>query len=151
MAYSTERINTPVSNGELERRWAAVRAAMKERKIDALLMQNNNDHMGGYVKYFTDLPATFGYPVTVVFPREDRMSVISQGPIVETLGIMVTASLFYEQGRLSKADFESVQHVVRTYQTIDDAAANVLAREALVRALERDRNPPDRNSSAALP
>jgi len=81
MAYSTERINTPVSNGELERRWAAVRAAMKERKIDALLMQNNNDHMGGYVKYFTDLPATFGYPVTVVFPREDRMSVISQGPI----------------------------------------------------------------------
>jgi len=77
--------------------------------------------------------------------------VISQGPIVETLGIMVTASLFYEQGRLSKADFESVQHVVRTYQTIDDAAANVLAREALVRALERDRNPPDRNSSAALP
>ena len=81
MAYSTERINTPVSNKELERRWAAVRAAMQERKIDALLMQNNNDHMGGYVKYFTDLPAAFGYPVTVVFPRDDRMSVVSQGPI----------------------------------------------------------------------
>jgi Xaa-Pro aminopeptidase len=81
MAYQVERINTPVSTGELERRWGAVRAAMREQKIDALLMQNNNDHMGGYVKYFTDLPATFGYPVTVVFPREDRMSVVSQGAI----------------------------------------------------------------------
>jgi len=77
--------------------------------------------------------------------------VISQGPIVETLGIMVTASLFYEQGRLSKADFESVQRIVRTYQTIDDAAANMLARDALVRALEGDRNLPDWKSSAALP
>jgi hypothetical protein len=44
-------------------------------------MQNNNDHMGGYVKYFTDLPAMFGYPVTVTFPKDDRMSVISQGAI----------------------------------------------------------------------
>jgi hypothetical protein len=77
--------------------------------------------------------------------------VISQAPIVETLGIMVTASLFYEQGRLSKVDFESVQHIVRAYQTIDDAAANALAREALVRALDRDRKPPDLKSSAALP
>jgi len=81
MAYNAERINTPVSAGELERRWRAVRAAMQAKKIDALLMQNNNDHMGGYVKYFTDLPATFGYPVTVVFPREERMSVVSQGAI----------------------------------------------------------------------
>lgn len=81
MAYESERINTPVSTRELERRWAAVRAAMRDRKIDVLLMQNNNDHMGGYVKYFTDLPAAFGYPVTVAFPGDDRFSVISQGPI----------------------------------------------------------------------
>src|SRR5512146_342254 len=81
MAYQVERINTPVPTRELERRWTAVRAAMRTQKIDALIMQNNNDHMGGYVKYFTDLPATFGYPVTVVFPRDDRMSVVSQGAI----------------------------------------------------------------------
>ena len=81
MAYQTERINTPISTKELERRWAAVRAAMAGRRIDVLLMQNNNDHMGGYVKYFTDLPATFGYPVTVTFPGDDLMRVISQGPI----------------------------------------------------------------------
>jgi Xaa-Pro aminopeptidase len=76
-----ERLNAPISDAELERRWRAVRAAMAEQKIDALLMQANNDFMGGYVKYFTDLPATNGYPVTVVFPRDDRMTVIGQGPM----------------------------------------------------------------------
>jgi len=43
-------------------------------------MQNNNDHMGGYVKYFTDTPATNGYPNTVVFPRDSDMTVVLQGP-----------------------------------------------------------------------
>jgi Xaa-Pro aminopeptidase len=76
-----ERLNTPISEAELERRWRAVRAAMAEQNIDALLMQANNDFMGGYVKYFTDLPATNGYPVTVVFPKVDRMTVIGQGPM----------------------------------------------------------------------
>ena len=76
----SERLNTPISTAELERRWTAVRAAMEVEKIDVLLMQNNNDHMGGYVKYFTDLPATNGYPMTVVFPRDDRMTIVGQGP-----------------------------------------------------------------------
>ena len=35
--------------------------------------------MGGYVKYFTDLPATNGYPMTVVFPQDDDMTMINQG------------------------------------------------------------------------
>ena len=76
----SERLNTPISTAELERRWSAVRAAMEAEKIDVLLMQNNNDHMGGYVKYFTDLPATNGYPMTVVFPRDDGMTIVDQGP-----------------------------------------------------------------------
>jgi hypothetical protein len=53
---------------------------MKREKVDVLLMQNNNDHMGGYVKYFTDMPATNGYPNTVVFPADDEMTVVMQGP-----------------------------------------------------------------------
>jgi Xaa-Pro aminopeptidase len=77
----SERINSPISTAELERRWSAVRAAMKERGIDALLMQASNDFMGGYLKWFTDLPATNGYPATVVFPREERMTMIGQGPM----------------------------------------------------------------------
>lgn len=73
------RINTPISNTELERRWAATRAAMKATKIDVLLMQANNDFMGGYVKWFTDVPATQGYAEIVTFPVDDGMTTISQG------------------------------------------------------------------------
>jgi Xaa-Pro aminopeptidase len=74
------RLNTPISTAELERRWKAVRAAMERDKVDVLLMQNNNDYMGGFVRYFTDMPATNGYPNTVVFPRDEEMSVVCQGP-----------------------------------------------------------------------
>ena len=71
--------------------------------------------------------------------------VISQSPVVERLGIMVTASLFYERGRIGKAGFDSVQGIVRKYQTIDDPAANLLARAALVRALDESAgSKPDR-------
>ncbi|HEX4237832.1 MAG TPA: M24 family metallopeptidase [Xanthobacteraceae bacterium] len=80
MEQLSERLQTPISTAELQRRWAAVRAAMEREQIDVLLMQNNNDHMGGYVKYFTDLPATNGYPLAVVFPRDDLMTLVSQGP-----------------------------------------------------------------------
>ena len=80
MAEANERVNAPISTAELERRWSAVRAAMAEHGIDALLMQANNDFMGGYVKYFTDVPATNGYPVTVVFPKDEPMTVVGQGP-----------------------------------------------------------------------
>jgi len=80
MEQLSERLQTPISTAELQRRWAAVRAAMEREQVDVLLMQNNNDHMGGYVKYFTDLPATNGYPLTMVFPRDDLMTLVSQGP-----------------------------------------------------------------------
>ncbi|HVY58668.1 MAG TPA: M24 family metallopeptidase [Xanthobacteraceae bacterium] len=80
MTAPSERLNTPVSMAELDRRWRAIRTAMQDQNIDALLLQNNNDHMGGYVKYVTDMPATNGYPVTVVFPRDRDMTVVMQGP-----------------------------------------------------------------------
>ena len=75
-----ERLNAPISSAELERRWALVRAAMTRHGFDVLVMQNNNDFMGGYVKYFTDFPATNGYARTVVFPVDDLMTVVEQGP-----------------------------------------------------------------------
>ncbi len=77
---NNERVNYPVSTAELERRWAAVRAAMAAARIDVLVMQNSNDFMGGYVKYFTDIPATNGYPLTAIFPRDELMTLIGQGP-----------------------------------------------------------------------
>jgi Xaa-Pro aminopeptidase len=76
----SERLQTPISTAELERRWGLVRAAMKREGVDVLLMQNNNDHMGGYVRWFTDMPATNGYPNSVIFPADDEMTVVMQGP-----------------------------------------------------------------------
>jgi Xaa-Pro aminopeptidase len=80
MADETERLNMPISTAELERRWKTVRKAMEAQGVDVLVMQNNNDFMGGYVKYFTDLPATNGYALTVLFPRDEDMTMIGQGP-----------------------------------------------------------------------
>ena len=75
-----ERINTPISMAELQRRWAAIRAAMKEAKVDVLIAQANNDFVGGYVKYLTDMPATNGYLYTVIFPADGEISAVAQGP-----------------------------------------------------------------------
>ena len=37
---TSERVTTPISDQELERRWRAVRREMNERKIDALVMRS---------------------------------------------------------------------------------------------------------------
>src|SRR5947208_1122661 len=79
MSTASERIITAISDQELERRWQAARNEMSARKIDALVMQNANDWLGGYVKWFTDLPATNGYPKTVIFHAGDPMSMIEMG------------------------------------------------------------------------
>jgi Xaa-Pro aminopeptidase len=78
MTFS-ERLNCPISTKELRRRWAAIQAAMEERQVDVLLAQANNDFVGGYVKYLTDLPANNGYPMTVIFPRDADMTIVRQG------------------------------------------------------------------------
>ena len=73
------RILTRISDAELMRRWGAVRRVMRDRGIDAIVMQNTNDWLGGYVKWFTDLPANNGYPRTVVFHADAPMSVVEMG------------------------------------------------------------------------
>ncbi len=79
MGEMSERVNHPLPDRELERRWALTRKAMEERGVDVLVAQANNDFMGGYVKYLTDTPATNGYWLTVIFPRDEPMTVIGQG------------------------------------------------------------------------
>jgi Xaa-Pro aminopeptidase len=76
----TDRIAVRVSDAELARRWKGVRAAMTDHGIDALVMQNSNDWLGGTVKWFTDIPATNGYPRSVVFHAADLMTVVEMGP-----------------------------------------------------------------------
>jgi Xaa-Pro aminopeptidase len=79
-AVMSDRRLNPISDAELDRRWKAARAMMRERGLDALLMQNNNDWLGGYVKWFTDFPAYNGYPRTIIFHADDAMTVVDMGP-----------------------------------------------------------------------
>jgi Xaa-Pro aminopeptidase len=75
----TRALNS-VSAEEMQRRWTAVRAAMRTRRIDALVLQNSSDWVGGYLRWFSNQPATNGYPSSLVFPLEGGMSFIEQGP-----------------------------------------------------------------------
>ncbi|WP_158818450.1 M24 family metallopeptidase [Methylocapsa sp. S129] len=84
LAGNAERIATRISTQELQRRWSAVRAAMADRGIEALVMQSANDWLGGAVKYFTDLPAHNGYPRSVIFPLAGPMTVVEVGPFDAT-------------------------------------------------------------------
>lgn len=74
-----ERVENPISMQELERRWAAVRKEMEARNIDALITQNSSDWLGGYVKWFTDVPGHNDYPRNVIFHRTDLMTMVEMG------------------------------------------------------------------------
>ena len=52
---------------------------MQEKKVDFLLIQNSQDYLGWYVKWFTDVPATHHYPAAVIFPASDEMTTIWHG------------------------------------------------------------------------
>jgi Xaa-Pro aminopeptidase len=72
-----DRRITRISTRELERRWKLVRDHMLERGLGALIVQNERDFTGGYVKWFTDVPAY--YPRTIVFHASDLMTVVEHG------------------------------------------------------------------------
>ena len=80
MSHDTARAVNSVSASELQRRWRGVRDRMQEHRIDALVMQSSSDWVGGYIRWFTNRPATNGYPMTAVFPQDGEMSLIEQGP-----------------------------------------------------------------------
>ena len=79
MVALCDRIGTAVSSAELERRWSAARRGMAAAGLDALLIHGTNDYLGGYVRWFSDIPATTGYPTTIVFPAIGDMRIVSQG------------------------------------------------------------------------
>jgi Xaa-Pro aminopeptidase len=74
-----KELRKPISYRELDRRFKAVRKAMEKEKLDCLIMQNNNQFLGGYTRYFTDIPATNGYTMTVIFPLNEDITIISHG------------------------------------------------------------------------
>lgn len=120
----SERLNTPISTTELERRWAAVREAMSAEGIDVLLVQNNSESVGGYVRWLIDLPAGY-YPTTIVFPREGDMSVVSHGALGEVR----------ELGGESDGVLRGVEHVYATASFPSAAYTREYDAELALRAL----------------
>jgi Xaa-Pro aminopeptidase len=53
---------------------------MHEQSIDALVIQNSSDWVGGYIRWFSNQPATNGYPSSLVFPLDGGIALIEQGP-----------------------------------------------------------------------
>jgi hypothetical protein len=68
-----------LSQHGLERRWKGLRERMAAKGIDSLVVQSQNRGVGGYFRWFTDLPGG-NYPNTAVFPLEGDMAIISHGP-----------------------------------------------------------------------
>jgi Xaa-Pro aminopeptidase len=75
-----ERLVANVSIAELERRWKAARAMMEERKLDLLLMRQDEEYYGGHVRWFTGIAPRHSYPLTVIFPKDDEMTTIMSSP-----------------------------------------------------------------------
>jgi Xaa-Pro aminopeptidase len=75
-----KRLVPSVSSGELERRWRLAREMMQDRKIDFLLMRQDEEYYGGYVRWFSAVAPRHGYPFTVIFPRDDEMTTIASAP-----------------------------------------------------------------------
>lgn len=73
----TEIMTKCVSTAELERRWKLVRQMMAAHRIDFLLARQDEEFLGGYVKWLTDISARNSYPFTVIFPADEEMTLIS--------------------------------------------------------------------------
>lgn len=125
-----ERKIAKISIQELERRWKLVREHMAQRGLDALITQTARDFTGGYVKWFTDIPAY--YPRTVMFHRADLMTVVEHGPSGRKLspgsddadnpgvGEIVTTSAFPSVNYTQTYDAEAVCDILsrRGYRRI---------------------------------
>ena len=75
-----ERLVASVSAGEMERRWRAARDIMQDRKVDVLLMRQDEEYFGGYVRWFSGIVPRHSYPLTVIFPIDDEMTTITSSP-----------------------------------------------------------------------
>lgn len=70
----------PCSDAELERRWQIASVAMEAHNLDYLIVTSRTDYLGGYIKWFTDLPALHDYVASIIFSRDKEIITIWSGP-----------------------------------------------------------------------
>ena len=78
MLTREDRRRYSLSQHELERRWKAVRERMAAKGISHLVVQSQQRFVGGYFRWFTDLPGN-NYHITAVFPLDEEMTIIGHG------------------------------------------------------------------------
>jgi Xaa-Pro aminopeptidase len=126
MTRPDERTCNPVSIGELERRWAAVRALMPAAGIEALIVQgaNNLAGTGGHFRWLTGITsAQNSKPQTVIFPREGLMTLVGHGRFNEDMKLDGTDPTLPGIGRrLGTPSFAAVNYT-------DHYDAEIVARE----------------------
>jgi Xaa-Pro aminopeptidase len=123
-----EQVRWATPEHELDRRWREVRTLMAEQGIDALVIHNHVESLGGYVKYFCDLPAAGGYPLTVIFPAQRPMTLVMHGPHGQEREVsstndpslygverILTTWSFSSASYTSEYDAEQVVRVLRDY------------------------------------
>lgn len=148
------KLRSPITDAELQRRWTKVAAAMKDQDIDALVMQNSSDWVGGYVRWFSDIPAANGYPRTLIFYRDQPMTIIEMGAfdvvrdlagrdeIHRGVGRMVHTPSFASIGYTNTYD---ATHLVAELQRTKPAKVGWLTPQALPFSLiDHVQNMPDR-------
>ena len=76
-----DRLCNPLPMTELERRWSAVRAAMRNVGLDALVIQGsaNLAGTGGTFRWFTGISAPSSYSQTLIFPRDGLSILVAHG------------------------------------------------------------------------
>ena len=109
-----DRLTTCVSTTELERRWKASREMMLAKGLDFLLMRQDEEFLGGYVKWFSDFSARHSYPFTVIFPVDDEMTLITVAGTPPSDPFPPEWAVRGVKNRLGAPYFESV-HYTSTY------------------------------------
>jgi Xaa-Pro aminopeptidase len=109
-----DRLTTCISTAELERRWKASREMMRAHDLDFLLMRQDEEFLGGYVKWFSDFSARHSYPFTVILPVDDEMTFITCGGTPPADPFPPQWAVRGVKARLGAPYFESV-HYTSTY------------------------------------
>src|SRR4030042_21543 len=114
MEDTKDRLTTCISTSELERRWKVVREMMRGNKIDFLLMRQDEEFLGGYVKWFSAVSARHSYPFSVIFPVDDEMTLITCGALPPADAFPPQWAARGVKRRMGAPYFESI-HYTSTY------------------------------------
>lgn len=122
----TDRYRYPISDQELDRRYAATQKAIRQAGLDCVITQNHCPIFDGGVRYYLDQP-TGGYSTALLIPSEGKMVMIDHGP---ELGKPVP-------GNLRNVEKMYVKPYCLTFTFSDTMAAEVMTDEIKARGYRR--------------